>query len=39
MLHPNEKQKVPYVTQDLKDEEGVFVAASDYVKALTRLYC
>ena len=34
MLHPNEKQKVPYVTQLLKDEEGVFVAASDYVKAL-----
>ncbi len=34
MLHPNEKQKVPYVTQVLKDEEGVFVAASDYVKAL-----
>ncbi len=34
MLHPNEKQKVPYVTQSLKDEEGVFVAASDYVKAL-----
>ncbi len=34
MLHPNEKQKVPYVTQVLKDEDGVFVAASDYVKAL-----
>ncbi len=34
MLHPNEKQKVPYITQVLKDEEGVFVAASDYVKAL-----
>ena len=34
MLHPTETPKVPYVTQMLKDEEGVFVAASDYVKAL-----
>jgi len=34
MLHPTEPQKVPYVTQQLKDAPGVFVAASDYVKAL-----
>jgi pyruvate dehydrogenase E1 component len=34
MLHPMEPQKVPYVTQQLKDAPGVFVAASDYVKAL-----
>ena len=34
MLHPLSEPKVPYVTQMLKDEEGVFVAASDYVKTL-----
>jgi len=34
MLHPGETPKVPYVTQQLKDAQGVFVAASDYVKAL-----
>jgi len=34
MLHPGETPKVPYVTQCLKDAPGVFVAASDYVKAL-----
>ena len=34
MLHPTEKPKVPYVTQCLKDAQGVFVAASDYLKAL-----
>jgi pyruvate dehydrogenase E1 component len=34
MLHPLSEPKVPYVTQVLKDEEGVFVAASDYVKTL-----
>jgi len=34
MLHPMEPQRVPYVTQQLKDAPGVFVAASDYVKAL-----
>ena len=35
ILHPTEEQKLPYVTQMLKDEEGVFVAASDYVKDLS----
>jgi pyruvate dehydrogenase E1 component len=33
-LHPEETPRVPYVTQCLGDAEGVFVAASDYVKAL-----
>jgi pyruvate dehydrogenase E1 component len=34
MLHPTEPARVPYVTACLKDAPGVFVAASDYVKAL-----
>ncbi|MCH8289801.1 pyruvate dehydrogenase (acetyl-transferring), homodimeric type [Candidatus Poribacteria bacterium] len=34
MLHPSETPRVPYVTQCLVDAPGVFVAASDYVKAL-----
>ncbi len=33
-LHPAEPQKVPYITEMLKDEKGVYVAASDYMKAL-----
>jgi len=35
MLHPGEKPRVPYVTSTLKDAPGVFIAASDYVKAVT----
>jgi pyruvate dehydrogenase E1 component len=34
MLHPSEKPRLPYVAQCLKDAPGVFVAASDYVKAM-----
>ena len=34
MLHPLETPQVPYVTQCLKAEPGVVVAASDYMKAL-----
>ncbi len=34
MLHPSEKPRTPYITQQLKNEKGVYVAASDYVKAL-----
>jgi pyruvate dehydrogenase E1 component len=34
MLHPEDKPQVPYVAQALKGAKGVFVAASDYVKAL-----
>jgi pyruvate dehydrogenase E1 component len=33
-LHPDDTQRVPYVGQCLKDEQGVFVAASDYLKVL-----
>ncbi|HVZ23821.1 MAG TPA: pyruvate dehydrogenase (acetyl-transferring), homodimeric type [Vicinamibacterales bacterium] len=33
-LHPTDAPRVPYLTQCLKDAPGVFVAASDYVKAL-----
>ena len=32
--HPDKPPRIPYVGQALKDEKGVFVAASDYVKAL-----
>jgi pyruvate dehydrogenase E1 component len=34
VLHPAEPPRVPYVTQCLADAPGVFVAASDYLKAL-----
>src|SRR4029077_19681063 len=34
MLHPGEPPPEPYVTACLKDAPGVFVAASDYVKAM-----
>jgi len=34
MLNSNKKQKTSYITQTLSKEKGVFVAASDYVKAL-----
>ena len=34
LLNPDQKDRLPYVTELLKDEQGVFVAASDYMKAL-----
>jgi pyruvate dehydrogenase E1 component len=34
LLHPAEPPREPYVATCLKDAPGVFVAASDYVKAL-----
>lgn len=34
MLHAAEQPRVPYITQCVSDAPGVFVAASDYVKAL-----
>jgi pyruvate dehydrogenase E1 component len=34
LLHPGEEPRVPYLTQCLQDAPGVFVANSDYVKAL-----
>ncbi len=33
-LHPSEEPRVPYVRSVLEDEQGVFVAASDYMKIL-----
>ncbi len=36
-LHAAEKPRVPYVTQCLDGAPGVFVAASDYLKALPNL--
>ncbi|MFM8485979.1 MAG: transketolase-like TK C-terminal-containing protein, partial [Bacteroidota bacterium] len=32
LLHPSEKSKIPYVQQALSGNDGVFVAASDWVK-------
>ena len=34
LLHPGEEPRVPYLTQCLANEPGVFVATSDYMKAL-----
>ena len=34
LLHPGETPRVPFVTEVLREEPGVFVAASDYVKTL-----
>lgn len=33
-LHPDETPRVPYIAQCLQGEQGVFVAASDYLKVL-----
>jgi pyruvate dehydrogenase E1 component len=32
MLHPGEPERIPYIQQQLKGEEGVFVSANDWVK-------
>ncbi|MBK9776416.1 MAG: pyruvate dehydrogenase (acetyl-transferring), homodimeric type [bacterium] len=34
LLNPNRKEKQPYLAQLLSKEQGVFVAASDYMKVL-----
>jgi len=34
MLHSGKSPRVPFVTQQLKDTQGVLVAASDYMKVL-----
>jgi pyruvate dehydrogenase E1 component len=34
MLNPTREPKIPYVTQLLAKEQGIFVAASDYMKTL-----
>jgi pyruvate dehydrogenase E1 component len=36
-LHPSEKQRVPYVTECLRDAPGVIVAATDYLKTLPNM--
>ena len=33
-LHPDKKEQKPYIQQRLKDETGLYVLTSDYVKAL-----
>ena len=37
MLHPTEAPKLSYLEKTLANEKGVFVAASDYVKATTEM--
>jgi pyruvate dehydrogenase E1 component len=32
MLHPNETPRVPYITEQLKEAKGPFIAATDYMK-------
>ena len=39
MLHPDSQPRVPYVREALQGEEGVFVVATDYVKALPYSIC
>ena len=34
LLHPNEEPQESYISQCLKDQQGVFVASSDYMKVL-----
>jgi len=34
LLHPDKKERIPYVSQLLAKEEGSFVAVSDYMKVL-----
>jgi len=34
VLHPSQAPRVPYVTQCLANAPGVYIAASDYIKAL-----
>jgi pyruvate dehydrogenase E1 component len=38
-LHPDGEQRTPWVTQCLGDTKGVYVIASDYVKALPNSIC
>jgi pyruvate dehydrogenase E1 component len=34
LLHPEEKPRVPFISETLEGEDGVYVAASDYMKTL-----
>jgi pyruvate dehydrogenase E1 component len=36
-LHPTQKPRVPYLTQCIGDAQGVFVAATDYLKTLPNM--
>lgn len=38
-LHPDEEQKVPFITRTLGSEDGVYIAASDYVQILGDSLC
>ncbi|MGE3406371.1 MAG: pyruvate dehydrogenase (acetyl-transferring), homodimeric type [Pirellulales bacterium] len=35
MLHPDQKPRTPYIAQAIAGEKGPFIAASDYVRAVT----
>jgi pyruvate dehydrogenase E1 component len=35
MLHPEQEARIPYVTAQLQDQPGPFVAATDYMKCYT----
>lgn len=35
-LHPDQPERVPYVTQALQNQRGCFIAASDYMKVLSQ---
>jgi pyruvate dehydrogenase E1 component len=37
MLHPDKKPRVPYITEVTRNAQGVFVAASDYLKVLPNM--
>ncbi len=37
LLHPDKKPRVPYVTEITRNAQGVFVAATDYLKVLPNL--
>ncbi|MCH8026574.1 MAG: pyruvate dehydrogenase (acetyl-transferring), homodimeric type [candidate division Zixibacteria bacterium] len=34
LLNPDKEQKLPYISEVLREESGVFVASSDYLKSL-----
>src|SRR5262249_5319075 len=36
-LHPGEEPRVPFVTQQLAEAQGVLVAATDYLKTLPNM--
>jgi pyruvate dehydrogenase E1 component len=36
-LHPAEKPRVPYITQQLEGQQGVLVAATDYLKSIPNM--